>query len=1370
MKLLFLFIYSQGELYDKMKALQQSYMHLYENATCYFITFDQDLTEDIAIKDDTIYVKGNEALLNILDKTVKSLEYLLLTKKLHFDYIIRTNVSTVVNIPKITEYIATYPTTNVYTCAYRITLQLLDERAGIIDESLFGTVFASGISIIMSHDVCTHMIQNKDKLRHDIVDDVAIGLYMKQYQPEATKQLDKLFSGTVSTRETAVENIERGLDFYRNNTMDFNNKNKLDRSFDVNSMEYIVNNIILFPKVIYMTHKTLDHIEKHSVNWKKLNPDYQIKLYDDAMCQDFLKSINTLYYDIFMHIPDGPIKCDFWRLCVLYEYGGVYVDADIEPFVPISEMVESPSVDFFTCNSVWSDHVNPHIIISKKREPILKQCIDMYVDYYKTTREYQYWAWSVMKIMNVVLDPLLPKSDKKIYQEGVYTIKGKTYQMITEKFVPAPHCTYKGKTLLNNRYSFYDESSHSFSSDPKTQKSIDDDQWLQKCNEFITKVTNEPIISQPRGVIICAADRHFVCTYLTIQLLLQQDPKIRIEYYYVDGELPEFQKNLLKSIENIELINCLDVIPQWFPAPITKSHLQGPMIKSFALMVSKFDEILLLTGNNSVLEPLDNLFTILSQHAAVLWKTKPQPLTIDRQGVYKTLHVSTPNFTCESSQLLVRKSTTYTAICLSYFLNYHHETFYKYFNKDHDLYPISFQLTNTPYHVCPYMPHCASTVNTTDIDILIQHHPITQKPLFVNRTTNNTTINTFHHVQYYLGDITSLSVPSVNLPAILVHFQSPEVITHFQNLSVHYRENIDSLLAHYVRHIQSCISMDNFIYVVSDINLLAKSLIEIKTYLSRSIFHLNSSLIYLLHTKQYELFMSVFKQIVDIADDETINIGNNFLLHSPRSLPDILAVVPLKYKFFPLAFASGHNIVSSQELSAYLKNQSDPFLQQMGHAYENIHNSKQTEIVFKELLRNAAIIPTYQYPIYLSSFYNTSFNNHNNSYIKKMVSSLHRKLYPTMNTTHTSKKSITSAKRKIGFISTNFKNHSVCRDRCGVICHMNKDLFDVVIFYFSKHPDSLYYNKLVNAGHKNVYLEHSFEQWKQTVANENLDILVFCDIGMQTETYLMAHCRFAPIQINTWGHSETSGISTIDYYVSSELYELAEADTHYSERLVRQKSLCTFYYSTMFYSLAYENRNKTYVPLDREKYILFPHYLHKVSAEDMYIFTHILNNTSHDIKLVFIDGNTNALDNIPYKQKIISQFAEYKDRVVILPSLHTGNFYDVMKRSMLVLDSFPHGSCNAALESFYNGKILVTLPSNYLRGRFAQGFYKKMGITDCIVDSTDNYCKKVLELIADEKYRRSIEQRISQQQHLLFHDLESLHEWNVMLHTISAPK
>ena len=64
--------------------------------------------------------------------------------------------------------------------------------------------------------------------------------------------------------------------------------------------------------------------------------------------------------------------------------------------------------------------------------------------------------------------------------------------------------------------------------------------------------------------------------------------------------------------------------------------------------------------------------------------------------------------------------------------------------------------------------------------------------------------------------------------------------------------------------------------------------------------------------------------------------------------------------------------------------------------------------------------------------------------------------------------------------------------------------------------------------------------------------------------YYLAYSRLAPIQINTWGHSETSGIDTIDYYFSSKYYEIPDAQKFYSEKLVCLDSLCTYYYSLKF--------------------------------------------------------------------------------------------------------------------------------------------------------------------------------------------------------------
>ena len=80
--------------------------------------------------------------------------------------------------------------------------------------------------------------------------------------------------------------------------------------------------------------------------------------------------------------------------------------------------------------------------------------------------------------------------------------------------------------------------------------------------------------------------------------------------------------------------------------------------------------------------------------------------------------------------------------------------------------------------------------------------------------------------------------------------------------------------------------------------------------------------------------------------------------------------------------------------------------------------------------------------------------------------------------------------------------------------------------------------------------------------NLNMDILVYPDIGMNPFTNAMALYRIAPVQINTWGHSVTSGIDNIDYYVSSKYFELPDlekAQELYSEKLIAQDSLSTFY-------------------------------------------------------------------------------------------------------------------------------------------------------------------------------------------------------------------
>lgn len=62
------------------------------------------------------------------------------------------------------------------------------------------------------------------------------------------------------------------------------------------------------------------------------NPEFEYILYTDAMCRDFIKdnfdSSVLEAYDSF--VPDA-YKSDLWRYCMLYTYGGIYLDIKFKP-------------------------------------------------------------------------------------------------------------------------------------------------------------------------------------------------------------------------------------------------------------------------------------------------------------------------------------------------------------------------------------------------------------------------------------------------------------------------------------------------------------------------------------------------------------------------------------------------------------------------------------------------------------------------------------------------------------------------------------------------------------------------------------------------------------------------------------------------------------------------------------------------------------------------------------------------------------------------------------------------------------------------------------------------------------------------------
>jgi len=187
MKLCILIIFSYTDYYEKMAEILTKYYSRFANVSHYFIVSREDQSSHVEVEENYIYVKCPETMMNILRKTVASMKYVLEIGG-DFDYLVRSNISTLVNVPKLMTYLEPISRTNFYGGGQSgkidwVTMKTENDAAGVNDYVFFGTQFFQGTSILFSKDVVQYMCDNCDKFKYTIIDDVSIGIFMRFHQP-----------------------------------------------------------------------------------------------------------------------------------------------------------------------------------------------------------------------------------------------------------------------------------------------------------------------------------------------------------------------------------------------------------------------------------------------------------------------------------------------------------------------------------------------------------------------------------------------------------------------------------------------------------------------------------------------------------------------------------------------------------------------------------------------------------------------------------------------------------------------------------------------------------------------------------------------------------------------------------------------------------------------------------------------------------------------------------------------------------------------------------------------------------------------------------------------------------------------------------
>lgn len=435
------------------------------------------------------------------------------------------------------------------------------------------------------------------------------------------------------------------------------------------------------------------------------------------------------------------------------------------------------------------------------------------------------------------------------------------------------------------------------------------------------------------------------------------------------------------------------------------------------------------------------------------------------------------------------------------------------------------------------------------------------------------------------------------------------------------------------------------------------------------------------------------------------------------------------------------------------------------------HILEYIDITINQIDNSGYKIPTPNNCIILPNMIHSYYDQSNKELFTK-ICKLYRKLFPFLSYTsahcvdYKFNKLNDNSKIKIGFISNNFKNHSVTHSSSGVILNLDKNKYDIYMIMFKESIKKDFMWLVLNTSVSNMIIldGNDLDKHRDKISELSLDVLVYCDIGMNTNTYLLSFLRLAPVQINTWGHSDTSGVDSIDYFISSQLFESHDAYMNYSEKLVLHESLSTYYYNRI-------NVHQFNLTKQLHDYLLPTNqYIALISASVMKfhpIFDDIINKIlslcENMIMVILVSGSKQIADESHvklYKRWNISISKSNLNRIHFMNHVDYENFINLVKLSNIVLDTYPFGSCNTALDSFSVNKIMVGCQSNLINGRFVYGFYRKMGISDLMIDNVSSYINMVCRCYNDQTYSHYLESEISQNKHKLYFDKESISEWD----------
>lgn len=330
---------------------------------------------------------------------------------------------------------------------------------------------------------------------------------------------------------------------------------------------------------------------------------------------------------------------------------------------------------------------------------------------------------------------------------------------------------------------------------------------------------------------------------------------------------------------------------------------------------------------------------------------------------------------------------------------------------------------------------------------------------------------------------------------------------------------------------------------------------------------------------------------------------------------------------------------------------------------------------------------------------------------------------------------------RVGIVSGFFREHTLWRLMLkGWLSQIDPAQFQLYAYHTSTTEDDQtdVARQLCTrfAGSRNVDI-------RAAIGADRPHVLLYPELGMDPVASRLAAERLAPVQCVAWGQPETSGLPTMDYFLSGAAMEPEAAAAHYSERLVTLPNLGVYYAPDQ---PPVEPVGRADLGVRAAAVIFWcGQALYKYLPQYDDVFPRIAAAVA-DCQFLFIGFAKSQVVTDRLKARLRDTFAahglESAQHCVFLEPMSQARFLGTIRLADIVLDSIGWSGGKSTLDALSEAPPIITHAGPLMRGRHTTAILTLMGVTETIAATLDDYVGIAARLAGDPAERATVRGRM----------------------------